>query len=230
LLVTTSFGADLRRERERRQISLAAIAATTKINVALFEALERDDASKWPSGIFRRSFIRAYAQGIGLDPDAVARDFAERFPDPTEPERVRAPRDRPAVSAAPPLRLQLAPDAQPRPRREIFDEAGRRCAAVLCDAGIPAAIGAAAFAAFGTFWMPVAAAMGAYFGVGVIVLGSTPGLRLIERARRADASAHVSHVVAPPAPKRAPPLESPALIGHDAPGKPWVAQRSPVSG
>lgn len=230
--MTSSFGAELRRERERRQISLAAIAATTKINVALFEALERDDASKWPSGIFRRSFIRAYAEGIGLDPDTVARDFAERFPDPTEPERVRAHRDRPAVSDAPPLRLQLAPHAQPRSRREISDEAGRRCAAVLCDASVPAAIGAAAFAAFGTFWMPVAAAMAAYFGVGVIVLGSTPGLRLIAaraRARRTDASAHVSHVVAPPAPKRAP-IESPALIGHDAPGKPWVAQRSPVSG
>jgi hypothetical protein len=33
----------------------------------------------------RRSFVRAYAQAIGLDPEAVAREFAEEFPDPAQP-------------------------------------------------------------------------------------------------------------------------------------------------
>ena len=64
-----SFGGRLRRERERRQIALSSLSANTKIGVALFEGLEREDLSRWPPGIFRRAFIRAYAEGIGLDAD-----------------------------------------------------------------------------------------------------------------------------------------------------------------
>lgn len=81
-MMTDSFGARLRRQRERRQITLSQIAATTKINRSLFEGLERDNVSRWPGGIFRRSFIRAYAQAIGLDPDETCREFVERFPEP----------------------------------------------------------------------------------------------------------------------------------------------------
>src|SRR5262249_6434468 len=80
----SAFGPRLRQERERRQISLASIAANTKINRSLLEALERDDVSRWPSGIFRRAFIRSYAKAIGMDPDEVGREFAERFPEPAE--------------------------------------------------------------------------------------------------------------------------------------------------
>jgi cytoskeleton protein RodZ len=79
-----SFGARLRRERERRDIELASISENTKISVSLFEALERDDVSRWPSGIFRRAFIRSYAVAIGLDAEAIAREFLERYPDPAE--------------------------------------------------------------------------------------------------------------------------------------------------
>ena len=86
-----SFGARLRYERERRQIALRSIAEQTKIGVPLLEGLERDDASRWPSGIFRKSFIRAYADAIGLDPEPVVREFLERHPDPLETEAVATP-------------------------------------------------------------------------------------------------------------------------------------------
>ena len=80
-VVAGPFGPRLRIERERRRITLDSIAANTKINVGLLKELEHDNVSRWPSGIFRRSFIKAYAQAIGLDPDEVAREFLERFPD-----------------------------------------------------------------------------------------------------------------------------------------------------
>jgi cytoskeletal protein RodZ len=80
-----SFGPRLRQERERRQISLRSIAESTKISRSLLEALERDDVSRWPSGLFRRSFVRSYAQAIGLDPEEILREFIERFPDPSDP-------------------------------------------------------------------------------------------------------------------------------------------------
>lgn len=79
-----SFGARLRQRREDQHIDLIAIAAQTKIKVSLLEALERDDVSHWPPGIFRRAYIRAYGHAIGLDPDAVAREFLDAHPEPAE--------------------------------------------------------------------------------------------------------------------------------------------------
>src|SRR6476660_10234666 len=79
-----SFGARLRQRRERQQISLATIAEQTKIKLSLLEALERDDVSGWPGGLFRRAFIRAYAQAVGLDPDSAVREFLADFPDSSE--------------------------------------------------------------------------------------------------------------------------------------------------
>ena len=81
-----SFGGRLRCERERRQIALNSIAECTKISVPLLEGLERDDVSRWPSGIFRKSFVRSYAEAIGLDPEPIVREFITLYPDPLEGE------------------------------------------------------------------------------------------------------------------------------------------------
>jgi hypothetical protein len=78
------FGARLRQQREREHVELGDIAARTKITLSLLEGLERDDVSHWPGGIFRRAFVRTYAQAIGLNPDEVVREFLERYPDETE--------------------------------------------------------------------------------------------------------------------------------------------------
>ena len=45
------------------------------------EALERSDLSRLPGGIFTRSFIRAYAQEVGLDPDRTIQDFIAELPE-----------------------------------------------------------------------------------------------------------------------------------------------------
>src|SRR4051794_31058369 len=79
-----SFGARLRQRREQQHIALVTIADQTKIKLSLLEALERDDVSRWPAGIFRRAFIRAYAHAIGLEADVVVREFLEIYPDPIE--------------------------------------------------------------------------------------------------------------------------------------------------
>ena len=79
-----SFGARLRKQREARHIDLSWIAEETKIKRSLLEALERDDVSRWPSGIFRRAYVRTYAHIIGLDPDVVLREFRELHPDPVD--------------------------------------------------------------------------------------------------------------------------------------------------
>lgn len=62
-----SFGEELRRERELRDISLKEIAEATKISIKFLEALEQNHFDLLPGGIFNRGFIRAYARFIGVD-------------------------------------------------------------------------------------------------------------------------------------------------------------------
>jgi transcriptional regulator with XRE-family HTH domain len=76
-----SFGEWLMRERDRRGITVRSIADRTKIGSGLLEALERGDVSRWPAGIYRRAFVRAYANAIGLDADLVLANFERLFPD-----------------------------------------------------------------------------------------------------------------------------------------------------
>ena len=105
-----SFGARLRQRRERQEIALTSIAERTKISLSLLEALERDDMSRWPGGIFRRAFIRAYAHAIGLEPDIVVREFLELHPDPIDvaatDSAVPPHAGGASVGARPPTRLQ----------------------------------------------------------------------------------------------------------------------------
>ena len=74
------FGSKLREARERRGISLRQIANGTKISMSVLEALERNDISRLPGGIFGRGFVRSYAIEVGLDPEATIRDFITQFP------------------------------------------------------------------------------------------------------------------------------------------------------
>jgi cytoskeletal protein RodZ len=80
----TDLGARLRRAREARGISLRHIANTTKISVRALEAVERNDLSHLPGGIFTRAFVRAYAAEVGLDPESILREFLSQAPDAHE--------------------------------------------------------------------------------------------------------------------------------------------------
>ena len=70
-----AFGENLRREREMRGVSLEEISSATKISLRFLEAIEREDFSKLPGGIFSRSFIRSYARYLGLDEERVVAEY-----------------------------------------------------------------------------------------------------------------------------------------------------------
>ncbi|MBI3050484.1 MAG: helix-turn-helix domain-containing protein [Acidobacteria bacterium] len=74
------FGSRMKRLREERGVTLRQIAEATKISVGALEALERDDISRLPGGIFSRAFVRSYAIEVGLDPEQTVRDFLLQFP------------------------------------------------------------------------------------------------------------------------------------------------------
>jgi hypothetical protein len=185
----------LRRERERRRIALSSISANTKISVSLFESLERGDVSRWPSGIFRRGFIRAYAQAIGLDPEATAKEFLEQFPDPLEPPSAppASPASRTSAAAKAPvtpvhaagaagvepvLRLKLA-DTGPRfAAGRVLAGMRQRWAAAACDAVIVLTIALGVYLALDAFWAPLGVIMLGYYFGGILLLGNTPGVCL----------------------------------------------------
>jgi transcriptional regulator with XRE-family HTH domain len=75
-----AFGPNLRRLRLQRGVSLRQLAETTKVSESLWSGLERNDFSRWPTGIYARSFVRDYANAIGLDPEATVGDFCRWFP------------------------------------------------------------------------------------------------------------------------------------------------------
>jgi transcriptional regulator with XRE-family HTH domain len=75
-----TFGPRLRRERERRGISLETLSARTNVSVELWVGLEANDFSKWPGGLFARAFVRDYARVVGLDAGEVIDDFCRLYP------------------------------------------------------------------------------------------------------------------------------------------------------
>src|SRR5207253_1901676 len=84
------FGSRMRHAREQRGVSLRQIAETTKISVSALEALERNDISRLPGGIFSRAFVRSYASEVGLDPDDMIQEFLAQFSHDTS-EATHAP-------------------------------------------------------------------------------------------------------------------------------------------
>src|SRR5262249_48226509 len=62
-----TLGEELKRLREQRGISLAEISEATRIGTRFLKAIETDNFSVLPGGIFTRSFIRAFAKQVGMD-------------------------------------------------------------------------------------------------------------------------------------------------------------------
>src|SRR5439155_22393820 len=62
-----TLGEELRHKREQRDITLAEIAEATRIGTRFLKAIETNNFSILPGGIFTRSFIRAYAKHVGMN-------------------------------------------------------------------------------------------------------------------------------------------------------------------
>jgi cytoskeleton protein RodZ len=98
----TGFGEYLRREREMRGVSLEEISAATKISIRFLRAVENEELSKLPGGIFTRSFVRTYARYLGLDEERVLADcqLAGQQKPEVDIRRIPANRARPSGAAS----------------------------------------------------------------------------------------------------------------------------------
>src|SRR5262249_20392823 len=64
-------GADLKRIRESRGITLRDIANQSKIGVRFLEYIEEDRTPYLPAPVYLRGFLQEYARTVGLDPAKV---------------------------------------------------------------------------------------------------------------------------------------------------------------
>lgn len=62
-------GEELKRRREELGLSLAQISESTRIGTRFLRAIETNDFSTLPEGIYTRSFIRAYAKQVHMNED-----------------------------------------------------------------------------------------------------------------------------------------------------------------
>ncbi len=63
---TANFGTFLKEERERRHVSLAELAHSTKLSVSSLKLMEAGNLDDLPPDVFVRGFIRSYAKSLGI--------------------------------------------------------------------------------------------------------------------------------------------------------------------
>lgn len=193
---TDTFGPRLRRERERRGISLETIALVTKVSVDLWDGLERNDFSRWPSGIFARAFIRDYARAVGLDAEDVVEEFCRLFPigDRRSGRVIKAqadlighetgPLDDPALVPPHGDRRASAAERRDRSRLRWIRRAPRIVAAaidVTCTASLA---GVAAVLTGAGFWASAGVIALLYYSASTAATGTSPGTLAVEHLRQ----------------------------------------------
>jgi transcriptional regulator with XRE-family HTH domain len=178
----TTLGMWLRRERERRGVTLSQISDQTKLSIAILEGLEADDLSRWPGGIFRRAYSRSYAKVVGLDPDLIVRRVEEAHPvaDGDLTEIPTATTGSQTVARGPAATGSVRP-ISPR----------TRALAVSLDLLVAGALGFG-FAAAGSRLLWPVLAIAAYHALGLLLAGRSPMLALLTLTDADGAPAIVS--------------------------------------
>jgi hypothetical protein len=180
----------LKTARERRGITIAEIAAATKVCPSHFVALERGDVRRWPKGLFRRAFFRGYVEMIGLPVAETMDEFARLFPD--DQAATASPRPVPAAST-----LRLSFDISWHgPKVPIRS----RILTAMIDAGAVIVLAAAVMWLTGMDAATITAAVAmSYFTMATVMLGDSPMAWAI-RWRRARVSVQPAPDVTAPVP------------------------------
>src|SRR5437870_381331 len=77
-------GQSLREARMRARIDVSEIEAKTKIRAKYLRALENEEWGLLPGPTFVKSFLRTYAQALGLDGKALVEEYRLHHESPTD--------------------------------------------------------------------------------------------------------------------------------------------------
>jgi len=123
-----TLGEELRHKREQRSISLAEISEATRIGTRFLKAIETDNFSILPGGIFTRSFIRAYAKHVGMNEDEAIGLYLHQVAGPSAEQQEtadataqQAPAEPSNKRPAPPPKLVLQKPAPAAERSRRFE-------------------------------------------------------------------------------------------------------------
>src|SRR5437660_3061072 len=117
-----TLGEELKHKREQRGITLAEIAEATRIGTRFLKAIETDNFSILPGGIFTRSFIRAYAKYVGMNEEDAIGLYIQQVASPAleQSESQAQP-----VAAAAPIPQKPKKQASPTRPTQIADQPRR---------------------------------------------------------------------------------------------------------
>jgi cytoskeleton protein RodZ len=74
-----SIGDTLREARMRQRLDIADVEAKTKIRAKYLRALENEEFGELPGPTFVKTFLRSYAEVLGLDPHRLVEDYRARY-------------------------------------------------------------------------------------------------------------------------------------------------------
>src|SRR4051812_33793692 len=97
-----AIGERLREARMRQGLDLTEVEVATKIRAKYLRALENDEFSMLPGSTYVKSFLRTYAEYLGLDAQLLVEEFRAQheprgegeIPSFAPPGRARPPRER----------------------------------------------------------------------------------------------------------------------------------------
>ena len=133
-----TLGEELRHKREQQGITLADIADATRIGTRFLKAIETDNFSTLPGGIFTRSFIRAYAKHVHMNEDEAIALYLQQVSEPTgdqqEPQTatinrsasIESSKKQPAAPSIVPKQPARAPEASARYEPVAFRQSPAR--------------------------------------------------------------------------------------------------------
>lgn len=79
-------GARLREARMRAKVDLGEVETRTKIRAKYLRAMENEEWDLLPGEVYARSFLRTYAEFLGLDARELIDDFRRRYESPSDHE------------------------------------------------------------------------------------------------------------------------------------------------
>jgi hypothetical protein len=186
---TITLGAYLRAERECRGLALRAISDSTKVSVPLLEGLESDDISKWPGGIFRRAFVRSYAEAVGLDPDEIYRRFEQQH----KPPAPEFPTAETGFSVAEISSLEQSLGARLSAARMRIPASRVRYVGTAADLTVAAVLAFGSAAAGSRLLWPVLM-IAAYYAAGVLLTGTSPMVALLSESESSVSTEQTTEV------------------------------------
>src|SRR5437762_14161110 len=81
-----AIGATLREARMRARIDISEIESETKIRAKYLRALENEEWNLLPGPTYVKSFLRTYAEALGLDAKLLVEEYKLRHERPSEQE------------------------------------------------------------------------------------------------------------------------------------------------